>query len=158
MTLCALSLSTRLSARRMSGLRQSAGAAALLMALQAAASPAVQPLFKSSTDGLGRTLTYPGGAAAELTGAIVTLPPGESTGWHRHAIPVAGYLLEGELTVEYASGEQRVFRAGAGIIEVQDAPHQGYNAGTKPVRIVVFYAGAPGVPPSEAVSPPSGDE
>jgi quercetin dioxygenase-like cupin family protein len=148
----ALSLLDRSSAGRLAGLISSA--AVLLMATQAAAAPDVQPLFKSSTDSLGQTLTYPGGATAELTGAIVTLPPGESTGWHRHAVPVAGYLLEGELTVEYASGEKRVFRAGEGVIEVQTAPHQGYNAGAVPVKIVVFYAGAPGVPPSEAVPAP----
>lgn len=129
-------------------------AAVLLTSVAAQAQPEVQQLFKSDRDGLGQPLHYADGAPAELTGAIVTLAPGQSTGWHTHGIPVAGYLLSVSLTVEYANGDKREFVAGEGVIEVLDAPHQGYNAGDEPVRIVVFYAGAPGVPLSApAVAP-----
>jgi quercetin dioxygenase-like cupin family protein len=129
-------------------------AAILVVSAPVAAQAEVQALFRSALDGLGQALSYPGGAPAELSGSVVTLEPGASTGWHRHAVPVAGYLLSGELTVEYAGGEQRVFRAGDGIVEAMQVPHNGYNAGTVMVRIVAFFAGAPGIAVTEAVEPP----
>lgn len=119
--------------------------------------PQVQSLFRTDRDGLGQPLVYPGGAPAELSGSIVTLDPGASTGWHRHAVPVAGYLLSGQLTVDYADGERRVFNAGDGIVEAMQVPHNGHNLGSETVRIVAFFAAAPGVAPTEAVAAPDAE-
>jgi len=118
----------------------------------------VQPLFKSGTDVMGNPVTYPDGSKAELTGDIVTMHPGDTNGWHRHDVPTFGYVLAGELTVDYANGSRRVYRAGDSVIEAQHMPHKGHNLGSADVRIVVFYAGAPGVPVSAAAEPPRPDD
>lgn len=144
----------RVQAKRLGSATRSSVVPALLLSLHVQAAPEVQELFKSEVDGMGQALSYSGGAPAQLTGAIVTLAPGDSTGWHTHSIPVAGYLMSGTLTVQYQNGEERVFQAGEGVIEVMDLPHQGINAGSEPVRLVVFYAGAPGVPLSSAAAAP----
>lgn len=132
-------------------------ASAQIASAPSSAAPQVQSLFRSDRDGLGQPLVYPGGAPAELSGSIVTLEPGASTGWHRHAVPVAGYLLSGQLTVDYADGERRVFNAGDGIVEAMQVPHNGHNLGSETVRIVAFFAAAPGVAATEAVAVPDAE-
>ena len=131
--------------------------AGLLLTASAAAQVTVEPLFKSGRDTLGNPLTYAGAGAAEVSGAVVTMLPGDSTGWHFHPVPSFGYLLRGELTVEYATGETRVFEAGDGIVEAQHTPHNGHNLGSEPVEILAFYAGAPGVETTLPAEPPRPD-
>jgi len=130
----------------------------MLAAAAAVAQTTTEPLFDSGQDTLGNPLSYPDAATARIAGDLVTMMPGTSTGWHRHAVPTFGYLLSGELTVDYATGEQRVFSAGAGVIEAQHIVHNGHNRGSEPVRILVFSAGAPGVPASERADPPRPDD
>jgi mannose-6-phosphate isomerase-like protein (cupin superfamily) len=69
-----------------------------------------------------------------------------STGWHKHPVPVYAYVLEGELTVELKDGRTFMFRKGDAILEVMNTLHNGYNYGSSPVSLVVFYTGAAGVP------------
>lgn len=101
-------------------------------------------VLKDTKDTLGNTLTYPGGQA-EITGVMITVPVGGSNEWHSHPVPTFGYQMSGELTVEYATGETRVFKAGSSIIEAQHTPHRSHNTGDVPVKIIVFYAGAEGL-------------
>jgi len=133
-------------------------AASLSAAVPVLSQPTSRALFSSDADTLGSRYRYPDTAAAELTGAVVTLLPGDSTGWHRHAVPTVGYVLAGQLTVEYATGQVRVFGSGDGILEAQDVAHNGHNHGSEPVRLVVFSAGAAGVPGSEPADPPRPDD
>ncbi|WP_159090032.1 cupin domain-containing protein [Ruegeria sp. Alg231-54] len=49
---------------------------------------------------IGEPLEYPDGTP-QITMAIVTMQPGQKTGWHRHEVPLAAYMLEGEITVDY---------------------------------------------------------
>jgi D-alanyl-D-alanine dipeptidase len=128
--------------------------AGYLLTAGAVAQPTVHPLFEAGIDTLGNPLTYPDGDAAEITGALVTMAPGHSTGWHFHRVPTFGYLLSGELTVEYATGESRVFETGDGILEAQHTVHNGHNRGNEPISMLVFSAGAPGVPTFELADPP----
>lgn len=118
----------------------------------------VEELFQSRDDALGNPLAYIDSSVPEISGARVRMMPGDSTGWHTHPVPTFGYLISGELTVEYATGESRVFRAGDGIIEAQHVAHNGHNRGTEPVEIVVFYAGAVAVANSETADPPRPDQ
>lgn len=113
----------------------------------------IEPLFDSSEDLLGNPVTYLNGTLAELTGSVVTIMPGDSTGWHMHAVPSVGYVLSGQLTVEYETGEVHVIAAGDGVIEAQDVAHNGHNQGAEPLRVVVFHAGAPGVSATQRVEP-----
>ena len=126
----------------------------LVFAPTAGAQPSSEPVFSSDTDMLGNPITYADGAPAELRSSVVTLMPGDSTGWHLHAVPTAGYVLSGELTVEYENGETHAVSAGAGIIEALDTLHNGHNYGDVPLRIVVFNAGSPGVAATQRADPP----
>ncbi|MCL5776216.1 cupin domain-containing protein [Limibaculum sp. FT325] len=114
-----------------------------------AARPEVTLLLQGGADVLGRPLAYPAGTP-QVTAAVVTLPPGAETGWHSHAVPLYGQVLEGTLTVDYGARGERVLPAGASILEAMDWPHNGRNDGSTAVRILVVYMGAEGVPNTEA--------
>jgi quercetin dioxygenase-like cupin family protein len=126
-------------------------AAALLLAIvplanRAAAQdsgyPAV-PLLSTGTDIVGETLHYPRGAA-HVTAAIVTIAPGAKTIVHRHGVPMFGYILDGELTVDYGTHGKRTYRQGQALMEAMDVAHFGINSSSQPVRILVVYMGADG--------------
>lgn len=74
--------------------------------------------------------------------------PGE-VGDHRHAVVNAGMVLRGELTVVAADGRTRTFAAGEAVVEMVNAAHYGENRWNEEVELVMFYAGAEGVPLSE---------
>ncbi len=105
--------------------------------------PPVDVLLNSTTTILGQEFSYPEGIA-KMTGAIVTLQPGKETGWHRHNAPLFGYLLEGELSVDYGNEGTRHYVAGDALIEAFETLHNGYNSGSEAVRILVVFAGAEG--------------
>ncbi|THF90603.1 MAG: hypothetical protein E8G75_05880, partial [Sulfitobacter sp. SK025] len=44
------------------------------------------PLVKTDSTIVGEKLHYPGGAPANITAVTVTIPPGMSTGWHKHGV------------------------------------------------------------------------
>lgn len=55
-------------------------------------------------------------------------------------------MLDGELSVETATGEKKTFRPGDAIAEVVNVLHNGINAGPQPVRLVLFVIGTAGQP------------
>ena len=68
--------------------------------LPAPATPTVAPVLSASETILGQPFAYPE-AGPHVTAVIVTLPPGVSTGRHRHPVPLFGYMLAGEPTIAY---------------------------------------------------------
>jgi quercetin dioxygenase-like cupin family protein len=110
--------------------------------------PTVETLFDTSETVLGQELAYPEGRA-RITAAVVTVPPGAVLAPHLHPVPLFGYVLQGELVVDYGSEGERVYQAGDALVEAIDWPHQGRNGGRGIVKILVVYAGAEGVPNSE---------
>jgi quercetin dioxygenase-like cupin family protein len=74
----------------------------------------------------------------------ITFPPGSSTGWHKHDIPVFAYVLEGELTVELENGKIIQFKQGAAFAEVHDTWHNGKNNGTENLVLIAIYMGEKG--------------
>lgn len=108
----------------------------------------VETLVKTSQDNAGQPIRFPTGSP-EVTGVMVTLPPGESTGWHIHAIPCAAYIVEGEVSVEVEGKATSRFKAGDAFAEVVNLRHCGTNTGDKPVRILLIAMGEKGVPISE---------
>lgn len=82
----------------------------------------------------------------EITVMRVEIKPGAETGWHSHPVPLYAYILEGNLTVEVKGGKEYHFTAGDALIELVNIPHNGKNAGTKPVVLVAFYTGEIGTP------------
>ena len=95
---------------------------------------------------LGQTIAYPAGALAKVTAAIVTMLPGEETGWHKHDVPMFGLILDGEITVDYGPAGSRVYRKGDALVEAIDVAHNGRNTGSGNARILAVFMGADGVP------------
>jgi len=106
----------------------------------------VKKLMTSSMSSNGDFLRYLCTKKPEVTALLVHFPPGGSTGWHKHPVPVYAYVMEGELTVELKSGRTFLFKQGDAIFEVVNTLHNGYNSGSAPASLVVFYTGALGVP------------
>lgn len=109
-------------------------------------SPGIQvtPLLQTSKSWVGDAIAYPAGVP-EVTGQLVELAPGAETGWHRHPVASVGYVLQGELTVQFEDGQTRVVKAGEAAAETMLLRHNGKNTGNIPAKLVVFYLGAAGV-------------
>lgn len=107
--------------------------------------PPVEVLLQSETTVIGQPIVYPKGPA-EITVAIVTMQPGQVTGWHRHEAPLTAHMLEGELTVDYGDDGTRVYRQGDTLIEALGSRHNGQNTGTGIARVLVVFSGAVGTP------------
>lgn len=116
--------------------------------------PAILPLLASGETVMGQRIAYPARAPAKVTAAVVMLATGSETGWHSHAAPVFGYILEGEMTVDYGPLGSRVFRAGDGLLEAVDTPHNGRNTGAGALRILSVFLGAEGMPTAKIEQPP----
>lgn len=95
-------------------------------------------------------MAYPDGTP-QLTMLKITIPPNSKLPWHKHAIPSAGYLLNGVLMVEKKlNKETRKLVAGDSIAEMVNDVHRGYT-GDEGATILVFYAGKKGMPLSTSV-------
>lgn len=89
--------------------------------------------------------SYPNGQP-QLTVLRITVPPNTALHWHYHSVISLAYVLSGELTVEKkATGERTVVHAGQSLAETVQTTHRGFTT-SKPVELVVFYAGQVGLP------------
>lgn len=93
---------------------------------------------------LGQDFTYPAGAT-EVSAAVLTLQPGEETGWHHHDAPLFAYIVEGAVTVDYGDEGKRTYETGEAIMEALDVSHNGMTEGDSQVQILVVNMGAAGV-------------
>jgi quercetin dioxygenase-like cupin family protein len=93
---------------------------------------------------LDQPISYPKKKPAQVSSSIITIEPGQETGWHRHNVPMFGYVMEGTLTVEYDAGVTKEFTTGTALMEAQGVFHNGLNRGEDPVRVLVVYMGAKG--------------
>lgn len=116
--------------------------------------PRVQHLLSSGQTILGQKIAYPAGATANVAAIILTLGPGEETGWHSHATPMFGFIIEGELTVDYGPHGTRVYRTGDALLEAVDLPHNGRNSGQADVRVLAVSMGALGFVDTSPVTKP----
>ncbi len=110
--------------------------------------PGVTPLLSSGRTIVGEAISYPRAEPARITAGIVTLAPGQETGWHTHGIPTFAYVLDGELTVDYGAAGIRTYKAGQAFLEAIEAPHNGRNSGGGPMRVLAVFIGAEGLPTS----------
>jgi len=102
----------------------------------------------SSWDGTPYS-AYPAGRP-ELTVRKMVIPPHATLPWHVHNMPLAAYVLAGDLTVEKQDGTRKNFTAGESFLETVDIVHRG-TAGDAGVTLIIFYAGVPGMPLSKEV-------
>lgn len=92
--------------------------------------------------------SYPAGEP-ELTLARIVIPANSALDWHTHPMPNAGYIVRGELTVvQHSTGLSKKLIGGQTIPEMVNTVHRGFT-GSDPVELLVFYAGASGMPLSE---------
>lgn len=103
---------------------------------------------------LGQPIVYPTESPAKVAAAVITMQPGEETGWHQHDVPMFGYVLEGEVTVDYGGKGTHVYRQGDALVEAIDVPHNGRNTGKGEARILSVFMGAEGVPDTEMLPQP----
>ena len=109
----------------------------------------IEQLLKTDTTALGQKIVYPVFQDDEITILKITVPPGESTGWHKHIIPVFAYVLEGTLTVELKDNKIITLTKNSTFSEVRNTYHNGINKGTENVVLIAFYMGEKGKPLSE---------
>ncbi|HEY0793114.1 MAG TPA: cupin domain-containing protein [Chthoniobacterales bacterium] len=106
----------------------------------------VQQLLQATRSWDGTRYTaYPGGQP-QVSILKITVPPHTALPWHEHPVINAGYVLSGEIVLEKKdTGVRKVVRAGQALAESVNTVHRGYTA-DQPAELVVFYAGAIGVP------------
>lgn len=105
----------------------------------------VTPLSKETSSWDGKPIVYPAGTA-EMTVLHIEIAPGAQTGWHCHLVPNFAYMLEGTLELVLDDGRRKRLNAGDVLSEVVNRSHNGRNVGSAPVKLVVFYTGAAGIP------------
>ena len=106
--------------------------------------PPLEVLLQGSETVLGQEVAYPAGEPV-VTAAIVTMAPGQETGWHAHEAPLFAWMLAGELTVDYGPDGARVYREGDALLEAFRTRHNGRNTGAEEVRLLAVFMGAEGV-------------
>ncbi len=120
-----------------------------------APAPKVEVLLSTDKTVIGQPISYPTQSPAKLTAAIVTMQPGQSTGWHKHDVPLIGYMLEGEITVDYGPKfGKKVYGKGATLAEAIHEPHNGTATSSGPASILAVFAGAEGIKNSEKMETP----
>jgi quercetin dioxygenase-like cupin family protein len=111
------------------------------------------PILESGKTILDQPIAYPAGTP-KVTAAMVVLQPGKETGWHTHSVPIFAYVVEGEISVDYGDKGVKVYKAGDGLLDAMNWPHNGVNKSPAPVRLLVVYMGAEGTANAEATPKP----
>ncbi len=134
--------------------RESSPLGAVERAPRRATAPSVERLLETGDTATGESLAWPVGAPPQVIAQIVTIAPGQATGWHRHAVPTFGYVLSGELEVEYEGIGRRLLKEGDRLMEAMKTAHNAVNLGTEPVRILAVFMGSQGKPTTMKADPP----
>jgi len=106
----------------------------------------VKTLLRTSTNSVGQPIEYPHQGKAEASVLTVEIAPGGQTGWHKHPVPLFGYVLAGEVTVSLKNGEKHTFHQGEAMAESVNMLHNGINEGKEPTKLLIFIAGEKDVP------------
>lgn len=70
----------------------------------------------------------------------VTMAPGQAAGRHLHHCPVAGYVLAGQIALQYGDDPQRILKPGDAFWEPADTPIERFdNVSSEPARFVAYY-------------------
>jgi quercetin dioxygenase-like cupin family protein len=103
-----------------------------------------QILLKSDTTYSGQKISYPQLPDNETTILKIVIPPGKTTGWHKHPYPVYAVVLQGVLTVEVEGKQPSLLKANEASSEVINTTHRGTNNGKEDVVLIAFYVGGKG--------------
>ncbi|GBQ93869.1 hypothetical protein AA23498_1857 [Acetobacter nitrogenifigens DSM 23921 = NBRC 105050] len=101
-------------------------------------------LVQSSASWNGKPYEHYPTTAPELTVLKLTIPPNSALPWHVHPVPNAGYVLQGQLTIQdKASGKEKTFHTGEAFTESVEDAHRGVSGDQETVLILV-YSGTKG--------------
>ena len=92
----------------------------------------------------------PGAPNYEAVMAIAEIPPGATSGRHKHPGIELAYILEGSMTVEHDGSPTTTVKAGDALMNKSEV-HNAKNTGTKPVKILAVYLVEKGKPMAEPV-------
>jgi quercetin dioxygenase-like cupin family protein len=82
----------------------------------------------------------------QITILKISIPPHTALDWHEHPMISAAYVVSGEINLEIRGTRKRkAIQAGHALAESVATVHRGYTT-KQPVELVVFYAGAVGLP------------
>ncbi|CAN5631009.1 hypothetical protein BH23BAC1_BH23BAC1_42380 [soil metagenome] len=101
----------------------------------------IESILKTDTTSIGQKIVYPHFTNDEVTISKITIPPGQSTGWHMHKFPVFAYVLKGTLTVEIEDGNFKIFQENSSFSEVINTFHNGKNNESEDLILIAFYLG-----------------
>jgi len=99
-----------------------------------------QTILDTGKTVIGQDIQYPSGSPL-ITSKIITIPVGAKTGPHIHEYPMFGYMIEGEITVDYGDQGIKTFLKGDSLIEAINYTHDGKNTGNEPAKILVVVIG-----------------
>jgi len=104
----------------------------------------IKELLRTDTSSIGQKIIYPDFADPEVTMLKITIPPGKSTGWHKHNIPVFAYVVKGTLTVELEDHRIMKFKEESTFAEMRDTYHNGTNMEDTDLVLIAIYMGGKG--------------
>ncbi len=90
--------------------------------------------------------TPPKGDKLEARLVKAAIDPGVTGNWHSYPNHSVVYVIDGTLTLEFRTGESKVYKAGDGFIEPINTVLRGVNKGETPVELVIFQVSPPDVP------------
>lgn len=117
----------------------------------------VREVFAGDLTVAGEKIVLPEGNQS-VKAIVVTMEPGEVTGWHTHGAPLFAYVLEGEITVTYDGIGKKLFREGDGLLEAMSVTHRGENTGEGPARILAVFLLGDNSKAVVAEDPPGADQ
>jgi quercetin dioxygenase-like cupin family protein len=104
--------------------------------------------------GIKRTILQrvdePGAPNYEAVMAIAEIPPGQSSGRHKHPGIELAYILDGSMTVERDGSTATIVKAGDAVMNKAEV-HNAKNTTAKPVKILAVYLVEKGKPMAETV-------
>jgi quercetin dioxygenase-like cupin family protein len=104
----------------------------------------IKELLRTDTTSIGQEITYPEFADPEVTMLKITIPPGKSTGWHKHNFPVFAYDVKGTLTVELEDHREIHFKEESTFAEMRETYHNGTNMEDSDLVLIAIYMGGKG--------------
>lgn len=107
-----------------------------------------------TTTTAGEPLLYLSTPDPVISSDILTVPPGGVSRWMTHPVPAYIYILQGDLTIQFADGTEKTIHQGEVALQPRAAWHRGRNEGKVPLRFLAVFMGAKGVP--GILHPPSG--
>ncbi|MFC6095521.1 cupin domain-containing protein [Flavobacterium qiangtangense] len=101
-------------------------------------------MLDSDVNSIGQKIKYPDFKDPQVKMVKITFPPGETTGWHKHEIPVFSYIMKGTLTVEMEDNTVTEFKENSCFAESYGLYHRGTNKQDSELVVFVVYLGGDG--------------